>query len=190
MVCQSGDFVDVLGRDCFWYEEPNVQLGCESLRDDSLDVDLTNDDGLTPWDECCFCGGGVMVPEVVVRTPAPTPPTPGRKLAAEPTTPSRKLGEQKMEVMSVSADIEGAPDDTRVVCDSSPSFVDPLGRDCHFYVAENIEQGCNSLHGIGDTANEFSWANDDGLSPWTECCWCGGGTLTLGYEHVDVAPMA
>jgi len=24
---------------------------------------LTNDDGKTPWDECCFCGGGTMVPE-------------------------------------------------------------------------------------------------------------------------------
>jgi len=24
---------------------------------------LTNSDGKTPWDECCFCGGGTMVPE-------------------------------------------------------------------------------------------------------------------------------
>jgi len=63
MVCQSGDFVDPLGRDCFWYENPNVELGCESLRDSSSDVDLTNSEGKTPWDECCFCGGGTMVPE-------------------------------------------------------------------------------------------------------------------------------
>lgn len=51
MVCQSGDFVDALGNDCFWYEEPNVELGCETLRDDSGDQDLTNAEGKTPWDE-------------------------------------------------------------------------------------------------------------------------------------------
>lgn len=51
MVCQSGDFVDALGNDCFWYEAPNVELGCESLRDESTDQDLTNADGKTPWDE-------------------------------------------------------------------------------------------------------------------------------------------
>ena len=62
MVCQSGAFVDALGRDCFWYVPENVEQGCESLRDDSSDVDLTNGDGQTPWDECCFCGGGYLVP--------------------------------------------------------------------------------------------------------------------------------
>jgi len=60
-VCQSGDFVDALGRDCFWYVPENIEQGCESLRDSSTDVDLTNDDGETPWDECCYCGGGYQV---------------------------------------------------------------------------------------------------------------------------------
>ena len=62
MVCQSGAFVDALGRDCFWYVPENVEQGCESLRDSSTDVDLTNEHGETPWDECCFCGGGYVVP--------------------------------------------------------------------------------------------------------------------------------
>jgi len=63
---------------------------------------------------------------------------------------------------------------------SGRDFVDPLGRDCFFYVAENIERGCESLHGRGDLANVFSWTNNEGETPWDECCWCGGGTLV--YE--------
>ena len=52
MECRSGDFVDALGRDCFWYEEPNVKYGCESLlQAGSPDQDLANAEGKTPWDE-------------------------------------------------------------------------------------------------------------------------------------------
>jgi len=153
------------------YEHPNVELGCETLRDESTDVDLTNGDGKTPWDECCFCGGGTMVPE-------DTTPSRNLKLLAEPKDLS---AEQRMEVFSVSADLAGAADDTNnIVCISGRDFVDPLGRDCFFYVAENIERGCESLHGRGDLANVFSWTNNEGETPWDECCWCGGGTLV--YE--------
>jgi hypothetical protein len=87
------------------------------------------------------------------------------------------LGQQKMEVVSLSADREGKPRDTRIFCISARDFVDPLGRDCFFYVPENIDQGCESLH---VQANEFPWTNGQGLTPWSECCWCGGGTI--GYE--------
>ena len=99
------------------------------------------------------------------------------------STPVRNLEvQQKMEVVSVTADLEGATDDNNnIVCISGRDFVDPLGRDCFFYVPENIEQGCDSLRGQGDLANEFSWTNEEGLTPWDECCFCGGGTL--GYEE-------
>ncbi|KAK1744571.1 hypothetical protein QTG54_005104 [Skeletonema marinoi] len=165
MVCQSGDFVDALGRDCFWYEAPNIELGCESLS--SSEGELTNK-GKTPWDECCFCGGGKMV---ALNT---TVPDPDRKLAV--VDESKDVVEQKMGV-----DLEVVPADANsIVCISNSYFVDPLGRDCSFYVQENIQEGCESLHGHGDMANEFSWTNDDGKTPWSECCFCGGGTL--GYE--------
>eukprot|EP00984_Skeletonema_dohrnii_P003929 scaffold1350_cov137-Skeletonema_dohrnii-CCMP3373.AAC.9 len=149
MVCQSGDFVDPLGRDCFWYEDPNVDLGCESLA--SSEGELTNDDGKTPWDECCFCGGGQMVP-------------------LNTTVPDRKLAVVDDE------HLEGATNSNSNVCIDGRDFVDPLGRDCSFYVPENMEPGCAAL----SKANEFDWTNDDGKTPWDECCFCGGGTL--GYE--------
>jgi len=162
MVCQSGDFLDALGRDCFWYEDPNVDLGCESLA--SSEGELTNDDGKTPWDECCFCGGGKMV---ALNS---TVPDPDRKLAV--VDESKDVVEQKMGV-----DLEGVPAGANsVVCISNQNFVDPLGRDCSFYVPENIEKGCAAL----SSANEFDWTNAEGLTPWSECCFCGGGTL--GYE--------
>jgi hypothetical protein len=67
------------------YEDPNIELGCESLRDESSN--LTNDDGKTPWDECCFCGGGYMVPEDTLQRR-------NLRVLAEP----KDLGaEQKME---------------------------------------------------------------------------------------------
>jgi len=166
MVCQSGDFLDALKRDCFWYEAPHVELGCESLS--SSEVELTNEEGKTPWDECCFCGGGKMVALNA------TVPDPDRKLAV--VDESKDVVEQKMGV-----DLEGVPADANsIVCISNSYFVDPLGRDCSFYVQENIASGCESLRGHGDTVNEFSWTNDDGKTPWSECCFCGGGTL--GYE--------
>ena len=89
--------------------------------------------------------------------------------------------QEKMGVASTPGDLEGAHGDTNsIVCISGRYFVDPLGRDCSFYVPENIEQGCGSLRGHGDMVNEFSWNNEEGLTPWSECCFCGGGTL--GYE--------
>ena len=168
MVCQSGDFVDSLGNDCFWYEEPNIELGCESLRN-GTDLSVG---GKTPWDECCFCGGGTMVPEntTIVRN-------------LEVVDEGNDVIEEEMGVVSSApGDLEGARGDTTdiIVCISNHDFVDPLGRDCSFYVPENIEQGCDSLHGHGDMVNEFSWTDEEGLTPWSECCFCGGGTL--GYE--------
>eukprot|EP00986_Skeletonema_menzelii_P006670 scaffold2532_cov79-Skeletonema_menzelii.AAC.31 len=166
MVCQSGDFVDSQGNDCFWYEEPNIELGCESLRN-GTDLSVG---GKTPWDECCFCGGGTMVPENT---------TVARNL--EVVDEGNDVIQEKMGVASTPGDLEGAHGDTNsIVCISGRDFVDPLGRDCSFYVPENIEQGCGSLRGHGDMVNEFSWNNEEGLTPWSECCFCGGGTL--GYE--------
>ncbi len=95
-----------------------------------------------------------------------------RDVAAEANDVEEK---QKVEAVSVS-------------CESNPHFIDPLGRDCFYYVPENIEQGCDSLHGKGDMVNEYPWTNDEGLTPFSECCWCGGGTL--GYESVRAAPKA
>ncbi len=171
MVCQSGDFVDPLGRDCFWYEDPNIELGCESLRDASSDVNLTNSEGKTPWDECCFCGGGTMVPE---------------SRALEAVDESNDVIQQmETGAVFVEGDFNGAPGDTKsIVCISGRDFVDPLGRDCSFYVPDNIEEGCDSLLGHGGMANEFSWTNDQGLTPWSECCYCGGGIQTFGYGLV------
>lgn len=91
------------------------------------------------------------------------------------------VDQMEMGAVSVEGDFNGAPGDTNsIVCISGRDFVDPLGRDCSFYVPDNIEQGCDSLLGTGDMVNEFSWKNDEGLTPWSECCFCGGGTL--GYE--------
>ncbi|KAL7548919.1 hypothetical protein ACHAWF_012184, partial [Thalassiosira exigua] len=46
-------FVDGLGRGCDWYRPPNVGYRCAT--DDSKG--WANEDDVTPWEACCFCGG-------------------------------------------------------------------------------------------------------------------------------------
>ena len=91
-------------------------------------------------------------------------------------TESQDVDQEEVDVVSTSTALKGPS----VVCVSNRDFVDPLGRDCSFYIPENIEQGCDSLHGEGDLINEFPWMNAEGLTPWSECCFCGGGALEYG----------
>ncbi|KAL7551124.1 hypothetical protein ACHAWF_014326 [Thalassiosira exigua] len=57
------------------------------------------------------------------------------------------------------------------VCTSDMTFKDNLGRDCSWYVAPNVEFGCDK--GV-DTTDSTA---ETGSTRWTACCFCGGGTM-------------
>ncbi|KAL7549722.1 hypothetical protein ACHAWF_012988 [Thalassiosira exigua] len=69
-------FRDGLGRSCNWYRLPHVGYRCATADTKGW----MNDDGRTPWEACCFCGGGtwskytIQSPPVPPPAPPPTPP--------------------------------------------------------------------------------------------------------------------
>jgi len=175
------------------YYEVLEDFGCP----DSIDL-WPNADGITASEACCYCGGGLLEVPVCYDyigwldaleigcwwyeyNLVPGCPYVGDM---NPNDNGITAREACCYCGGGSSEVPSAAPNYQYQLTERPSVT------CYDYVGwvDSFDVGCDFYEYISDTGCEYRWnfnANDDGISAFEACCFCGGGFNTIGSDFLN-----